>query len=104
MMGILLRKKSNEFQKALLDDIVLCKRLTYANAITTIILSRGSNSLAIKIGEVNHNHIRFQVKEDDVDSSETCFTSETVSLKRRFCYQNFAEISDFEVITKRSTH
>ncbi|GFU72374.1 hypothetical protein TNCV_933251 [Trichonephila clavipes] len=46
-----------------------------------------SNSRDIKMWETNRSHTRFQVKEDDDDSLETCFPGEIVLPKRRIRYE-----------------
>ncbi|GFY22081.1 hypothetical protein TNCV_3297251 [Trichonephila clavipes] len=61
------------------------------------------NCKDINMREANGSPTRFKVKEDDVDSSGTCFTSEIVSPKRILCYQSYEEISVFEVVPKRFT-
>ena len=61
---------------------MLCKQLTSANVVTIVILCSRSNPRYIKVREANSGHIRFQVKEDDIDSTAEWFTGEIVLPKQ----------------------
>ncbi|GFU00621.1 hypothetical protein TNCV_4817951 [Trichonephila clavipes] len=102
MMAIL-SGKNKEFQKPLLNGIVHRKILTFANVVAIVILCESSSLRDIKMREVNRNHTRFQVKENDVISPGTCFNGEIVLSERELCYQSIAEISFFEVVIEMST-
>ncbi|GFU73531.1 hypothetical protein TNCV_989671 [Trichonephila clavipes] len=69
---------SVSFKNLTPDSVVQCKLLTYANFVTIVILCACCNLRHIWIREANRSYTRFQVKEDDVDSTGMCFTGEIV--------------------------
>ncbi|GFU93194.1 hypothetical protein TNCV_4217201 [Trichonephila clavipes] len=99
-MGILSRKKNNDFQKPPLVGVYvahhgtltigICKCRNHSNPV------RSQQLEDIKLRETNFYDIRFQVKE--VDSPGKWYTDDIVLPKRRLCYQSYVEISVFGAV------